>query len=263
MKKTISFIALGLLLLVGSVGFAQTNGLSIHVGGSMPVGGFGKTDNAFSSSGSNFLGNNSGHAGAGMGLNIGLKAQYGIPLPILGSLKLMATADLMYNGMKSEASDAINNVGDMVGGTINELKNFDPSAPAFYNVPLMVGANFTFIDILVFKLFVEAGVGVNFRFISDMERTVNLGSTLGEVGFKTDFDTKSTFAFQVGVGVCLFKRVSLSFNYYNLGKSEITGTADFVSNLGSLPENVKDRFTSFSNGETGNSMFLLRLGFHF
>lgn len=242
MKRFVSFIALLAVLAMGSTVFAQTNGLSLHLGGSMPVGSFGKAGDAF-------MERYSGDGGAAKGLNLGLKLQYGIPVPILPSIRIMVTADAMYNDLQSDVKDL-----------------FDITSPKYFNVPLMAGVNISHSLLGAVKVFGEAGFGVNFRMVTNLERTISVPDLEGgtkDVTTSVSFDNTRTFAFQVGLGVCLLNRLSLSVHYYNLGKAELSGSLSSTEEAAALLGSWVDEAGKFSNGEIGTSMFMLRLGFHF
>lgn len=96
MKRLTSIVLTAAMVFSSACLSAQTNGFSLHIGGTMPVGSFAQSSNAF-------LNYGSGQAAAAKGFAIGAKAQYSIPAPIVRRLKVMLTADLLYNGMQSEA----------------------------------------------------------------------------------------------------------------------------------------------------------------
>lgn len=253
MKRFISFVALFAVLVMGSSVFAQTNGLSLHLGGSLPVGSFGKTGEAF-------MEKHSGNGGAAKGLNLGLKLQYGIPVPILPSIRLMLTADVMYNGLQSDVKDLLEKPSKVASDV------FDVSVPKYFNIPVMAGVNISHSLLGVVKVFGEVGLGVNFRMVTDMERTFSVPTLTGDtkdIQTSVNFDNARTFAFQVGLGVCLFNRISVGAHYYNLGKTELSGSLSSPEEAGALINSIVDETGKFSNGEIGTSMFMLRLGFHF
>ncbi len=250
MRKVILSLLFCFVMFATEEAFAQTNGLSVHIGATNPVGGFSNTKEAFSDMAS-------GHSGASYGLALGLKAQYGLPVILIGKLKLMATAELFYNESKPEVVSELN-------ASENSSIYFDAPSPKFYNIPLMLGVNYSLMDFIAFKLFVEASAGVNFRMVSDMEQLVHLNVSSNEYAATLiQFDDTRTFAWQLGVGFCIMKRVSLGINYYNLGKTELTGTRSLLLGEVSTVEMLPDEYRRFSNGRTGSSMFVLRLGFHF
>ncbi len=253
MRRLVSFITLFAVLIAGGAAFAQTNGLSLHVGGSMPVGSFGKAGNAFSE-------DHSGNGGAAMGLDLGLKLQYGIPMPILPSVRVMLTADAMYNGLQSDVKDLIEKPSEIAGDL------FDVSSPKYFNIPIMAGVNVSHSLFGALKVFGEVGLGVNFRMVTDMERTFSVPDLSGgtkDISAAVNFDNSCTFAFQAGLGFCVLNRLSLGVHYYNLGKAELSGSLSSPEEAGALIGSLAEEAGKFSNGKVGTSMFLLRLGFHF
>lgn len=232
--------------------FCQTNGWSLHVGKNTPIGSFAKTGTAF-------LENNTGKGAAKTGFNLGLKWQTSLRIPVLRRLKFMTTFDIMYNGLADSAKD-------MIESQNNPSDFFTASAPSYYNLPIMAGANFHTNFFGVFKVYVEMGLGMNYRIVSDMNRVFSIEADDGsktDFSGRIDFDNTSAFAIQFGIGMSLFNRLSLGISYYNLGKSELKGSLVSIESRELLFESIADEYKEFSNGKIGSSMFVLRFGWHF
>ncbi len=224
-KKAIALVAV--IMGVSTASFAQ-NGFSVRAGGNFPIGTFGKgdvTDMALNSLKSSEFG------GAATGFNVGLKYQ----LSLLGNISAFASADFFYNGLKSEIKDDLKAIANLAN-------NDDYTVPAYINLPVMAGVNYTILDIIGTTLWAEAGVGANFRSIT------------GTSDDETPYASATTFAWQVGIGVSVSNAVSLGLYYYGLGASEV----DFKSD-----NKVTDAMNKLNESKLNPSMVVIRLGYHF
>lgn len=231
-KKAIALVAV--IFGVSMSSFAQ-NGLSVRAGGNFPMGSFaegGSLSDIALSNVSSTLG------GAATGLNAGLKYQFGI----LGNLSAFASADLFYNGLKSDLKEDLKSIDD------------DAEFPSYLNIPVMVGANYTILDIIGTTLWAEAGIGVNLRNISESS------AEIATVETEASYNMAATFAWQAGVGVSVGGKVSLGLHYYAFGSSEIKGKSITEAGWGDISADLKDEFQS---GKLNPSMIVIRLGYHF
>lgn len=251
MKRLILSVLTAVMIFLSADLSAQTNGFSLHIGGTMPMGSFAQSSNAF-------LDYGSGQAAAANGFAIGAKAQYSFPIPIVRRLKAMLTVDLLYNGMQNEAKNNLEGYGNMDG-------YFETSAPSYYNIPIMAGVNLSPLVLGPIKLYGEIGMGVNFRMVSDMQRVFEVkasdGSTRQFAG-TVSFDNAATFAFQLGIGLCFLNRVSVGLSYYNLGRTELKGSFTSFEGAGEMIGSIANEYQEFSNGKIGTDMFVVRVGLH-
>lgn len=251
MKRLILSVLTAVMIFLSADLSAQTNGFSLHIGGTMPMGSFAQSSNAF-------LDYGSGKAAAANGFAIGAKAQYSFPIPIVRRLKAMLTVDLLYNGMQNEAKNNLEGYGNMNG-------YFETSAPSYYNIPIMAGVNLSPLVLGPIKLYGEIGMGVNFRMVSDMQRVFEVkasdGSTRQFAG-TVSFDNAATFAFQLGIGLCFLNRVSVGLSYYNLGRTELKGSFTSFEGAEEMIGSIANEYQEFSNGKIGTDMFVVRVGLH-
>lgn len=251
MKRLILSVLTAVMIFLSADLSAQTNGFSLHIGGTIPMGSFAQSSNAF-------LDYGSGKAAAANGFAIGAKAQYSFPIPIVRRLKAMLTVDLLYNGMQNEAKNNLEGYGNMDG-------YFETSAPSYYNIPIMAGVNLSPLVLGPIKLYGEIGMGVNFRMVSDMQRVFEVkasdGSTRQFAG-TVSFDNAATFAFQLGIGLCFLNRVSVGLSYYNLGRTELKGSFTSFEGAEEMIGSIANEYQEFSNGKIGTDMFVVRVGLH-
>jgi len=231
-KKAIALVAV--IFGVSMSSFAQ-NGLSVRVGGNFPMGAFaegGSLSDIALNNASSKLG------GAATGFNAGLKYQFGL----LGNLSAFASADLFYNGLKSDLKEDFLKLDE------------DADFPSYLNIPVMIGANYTILDIIGTTLWAEAGIGVNLRNISESS------AELAVVETEASYNMAATFAWQAGVGVSVSGKVSLGLHYYAFGSSEIKGERIKEAGFGGISGNLKEEF---QKGKLNPSMIVIRLGYHF
>ena len=260
MKKV---IALAAIILGGATAASAQNGVTVRIGGSFPVGTFSQgteaKELALSTPEATF-------GGAGIGFNAGLKYQ----LEVVKNLGIFATADFFYNGLNNDTKDQIN-IGDDIKDAI-PVEGIEASStiPSYMNVPIMLGLNYSFLNIRNIALWAEAGAGVNLGKITKMATEINaevplIGNINGST--TTTYDMSTTFAWQAGVGVCLGRNLSLGVHYYNLGSSVVnseTVVDTNVEKLGSINiDNILGENGKFTTGKLNPSMIVARLGYTF
>ena len=254
MKKV---IALAAIILGGATAASAQNGVTVRIGGSFPVGTFSQgteaKELALSTPEATF-------GGAGIGFNAGLKYQF----EVIKNLGIFATADFFYNGLNKDAKNDIKN--DIAVEGIEASSTI----PSYMNVPIMLGLNYSFLNIRNIALWAEAGAGVNLGKITKMATEINaevplIGNINGST--TTTYDMSTTFAWQAGVGVCLGRNLSLGVHYYNLGSSVVnseTAVDTNVEKLGSLNiDNILGENGKFTTGKLNPSMIVARLGYTF
>ncbi len=254
MKKVIAFAA---IILGGATVTSAQNGVTVRIGGSFPVGTFSQgteaKELALSTPEATF-------GGAGIGFNAGLKYQ----LEVVKSLGIFATADFFYNGLNKDAKNDIKKEIPVEGIEASS------TIPSYMNVPIMLGLNYSFLNIRNIALWAEAGAGVNLGKITKMATEINaevplIGNINGST--TTTYDMSTTFAWQAGVGVCLGRNLSLGIHYYNLGSSVVNSetTVDTnVEKLGSINiDNILGENGKFTTGKLNPSMIVARLGYTF
>jgi hypothetical protein len=205
------------------------NGFSVYVGGNFPVGTFGQ-GGRFTDVTLNTL--NSELGDAAIGMNVGLKYQF----RLLGGLSAFVSADFLYNSLK----DDIKKVTD-TGLVISE----------YLNIPAMLGANYTVINLFFMSLWLEAGVGVNF---CNVTGNPLLGATYSSDN--TSYAFSKSFVWQAGIGVSVAKKLSLGMHYYGFGASDVRIASVVDSGMGDLVSDLK-------GGTLDPSMVVVRLGYHF
>lgn len=193
--KKFGLVLLIALLMGGvmSVSAQKTDhhGISVHVGGIMPVHEFHKTP-AYVVPGVNSR-NFDRHGGATFGASLGLKYNYVFDF----GLGVFASADLMWN---------------MVNKSVREVyNNASCTKPMYVNVPIIVGVNYItdFSDIV--DVWAEAGIGCDL-FLKTQEGWSN--STI-------KYKMNAAFAAEAGLGVTFIDLISVGIHYYWLGRQSV------------------------------------------
>ncbi len=229
--KKITTIMTALLMCVAVCSFGQSSksGMSIQLGGILPMGAFDKTPvgmpvvgivpgvNSFTENG-----------GAMFGASIGLKYTYTFQNTSMenSGLGIFISADGMWHALDKDVRDLY----DLARKT----------KPMYVNVPIMLGVNYTAQFGDVFGIWAEAGLGADLFFKTPEGTSEQL----------TKYKTSAEFAFEAGAGILLARTVSLGAHYYWLGN-----------------HNVMVKSDSFFGGITDYQMkvgvWAFKLGFHF
>lgn len=238
---------MAVLLFTGSQLIAQTN-VYLNLGGAIPIGDFADGDETgFALASGDFT-----EGGAGMGFTAGLKFKFNTGLK---GLDVILSLDGIYNGLNSDVRDFFEDAESLWEEDYNDVTL---RTPKYINVPLMAGANYTYDINPKLGVYDEAGLGANFRYIT------NLSLEVKDSGYKasiTDkYDPTFTFAYQLGAGLEINKNMAIGINYYNLGGGKVGGK-----------EIVKESYNGSSDSDSEKfkykrvtpTMVMLRVGFKF
>lgn len=195
MKKFRNLIVTILMIASFSVASAQDKcGLSIHLGGVLPMGPFTQTP-------SYIVPCALGDKGSAMfGASLGLRYNYtfaGTRIEDSG-IGIFAAADLFWNYINKDVRDAY----DLVKCT----------KPMYVNVPIMLGISWTsdFVASPV-NVWAEAGIGCDL-FVKTKE---------GWSGNTVSYSMNPEFACEGGVGILISRLVSVGVHYYWLGMQDV------------------------------------------
>lgn len=238
MKNVKKVMALVAVILGFAVSASAQNGFTLRAGGNFPVGAFNNGENAAELALSN---SEATLGGAAIGFNAGVKYQFGV----VGNLSAFATADFFYNGLKGDIKE------DWHIEDLKDIEGIKFNTPSYMNIPVMLGLNYTILDIIGTTLWAEAGAGVNFRSITKNSAEYNSNNL--DVSAEMTYDLATTFAWQAGLGVSIDNTVTLGLHYYGFGKSEIKGEST-IPVIGTK---------SFKVGKLNPSMVVVRLGYTF
>lgn len=265
--KKVTIFTLAILMGCGAL-FAQNN-FRITVGGSMPLGDFGKakvtSDGIEQWALANYDDNHSKKGGAGMGFTIGLQGKIGFSG--VEGLGATISVDGFFNWLNQDINDFYEECEDQAGTIVSEnikLNYYSVNKPKYINIAPMVGLNYQYNINDEIGIYTGFGVGANIRYITDFEldeKATNLDNyshvTIRE---NLEYHSALSFAYKIGVGAIISKRFVIGIDYFNLGMSKIKGT--FFGNIKEDYESENETF-SFRAGKV-NPMFLtLSIGVQF
>ncbi len=231
---------------------------SIHLGGNVPLGTFGKARIGYLDQPADNIGNHKYYGEANIGINGGIKLKYHIPT--IKGLGVIATADMFHNT------------------AFYDLLSSKPEKdehPSYINSAVMLGANYNYDVNDKLSFWAEAGMGLNLRIITTYVNSSKLsfGSyvPLTDSKYTHDYDNALTFAFQGGIGLKLMNKISIGLHYYNLGNAIQKGTYtfegyDIFENIDNIENVTGERIRvekPFETDVLSTSMFVFRIGYHF
>lgn len=252
MKKTLHV----LLLLVAAFtchvsSFAQPSSF-LHLGLNIPSGKFGSNaDNCI-------LYGNGDYGGANMGINVGFKFVNRTKAEGLG---FMFTVDGMYNKLKSnlKSEDFVPYyIPEIEGIAINDVKN-----PKYFNLPVMAGLNYAFEFNRIWGFFVEAGAGIDARFITPCKITAFDYSLeqKPDYTYTIRYTAKFNFAYQFGLGISIKNAITFGLSYFDLGSPMVQGTTEKLLKTTASDPVVGDK-EDFKYKSLSTKMLVFRLGIH-
>ena len=137
--------------------------------------------------------------------------------------------------------------------------------PIYINVPVLAGVSYSFPLSNGMKLFGEAGVGMNFSVITPLKYTARMDYLYRGTNYKLTIEEKSSYsstfalAFRVGVGFAFTEKLSVSADYYYLGKKDIFATLQAQSTERGAQPNVQE----MDLGTVTPMLLTVRLGYTF
>lgn len=252
MKKLVKVLMLAVVLFASGNLFAQTN-VYLNLGGALPLGDFADSDD---DKGCALINEKMDEGGAGFGLNAGLKLKFGVGVKGLG---VIATFDGIYNGLNSEMRDFFEDFEDELD---EDADSYTFRKPKYINIPLMVGANYTYNINSKFGVYGEFASGFNVRLISDLFMEYEEETSYGDYELSIDYNYKPavSFAYQMGAGIELANRITIGMSYYNLGKAKVEGK---IKEKVSYDGDSDSESENFKGKRVTPSMLMLRVGFKF
>ena len=255
MKKLVRLFAVIAMMIMGGQAMAQTSG-AMYLGASFPMKDFARYDgvNEFA-----LQTVDATQAGAAIGFNAGFKWYFNVGVKGLG---VMLSLDGFYNGPNSELKADYRN-GQWGGDLVNGSLTYN-ATPKYFNVPAMLGVNYIYNINPQLGVYVEAGLGGNMHFITNMESVGTLNFLTVESSVKTTqkYDNVFSFAYQAGMGFEVAKNLRIGCSIYNLGKADVKGEETVKTTT--INNNVSNTETTYRTfGTIQPIMVLGRIGFSF
>ena len=255
--------------------------LSVYLGGVIPTGSFGESL-IYGEPYVFWEEEKSNSAGAGFGINAGVKFKYNIPS--VEGLGIFATADLFWNTSNKDLRGYCDAVVNDDLHYITEESEYgsgyykyecieaEITLPKFLNIPIMIGANYGFGINNDITMFGEFGLGLNIAKVTKYEDYNKYHEIVRDYEYPSDnfegyntsklgkkFNIQSSFAFQIGVGLKFAEKYSIGIHYYALGNIELEGERYWVYNY----RGEEDKRSEIYNTSINPSMLTIRLGYHF
>ena len=166
----------------------KTGWSEFHIGVSFPGGDLGDED----------------YLGAGTGFGIGLKAYK--PLEsILPNLSLVYGVDLYYHGLSSDVKDEIEEDGS----------DIDFTHPMYFNLPVMIGGNYTMPLQNSLCLYGELALGVNCSYMTKTTYKYDSNNK-----YELSIDPAFGFCYGFEAGIVLNDKFHIGVRYNNLGSNK-------------------------------------------
>ncbi|MEE0961645.1 MAG: hypothetical protein U0L54_03745 [Bacteroidales bacterium] len=196
-----------------------------------------------------------GRAGAGLGFEAGMKFRYGIPS--IQGLGVIVTADLFYNGPNTDVKDFWQDQADEMFDNSN-VEDVEITLPKYVNLPIMIGANYNHQLSNSVKVYGEGALGLNIGMLTNFRQQI-IGDNIEKIT-GVNYETNTSFAFQIGAGVLFSDRFSLGVYYYALGNQKIKGKYSEEEIYYGDSYVDEDMLNLRSINPT---MFVVKAGFHF
>lgn len=230
---------------------AQTN-FSFHAGLVSPLASFADSR---ASNGQIAWREKTGRAGAGLGFEAGMKFRYDIPS--IQGLGVIVTADLFYNGPNTDVKDYWQDRTDEMLD-YSDVEDVEITLPKYINLPIMIGANYNHQLSNSVKVYGEGALGLNIGMLTNFRGQV-IGDDFEEI-IGINYETNTSFAFQIGAGILFSDRFSLGVHYYALGNQKIKGKHSEEEIYDGESHVYEDMLNLRSINPT---MFVVKAGFHF
>lgn len=273
MRKKV-FLAMAFAAMLGSAATAQTS-LTFKVGGAFPMGDFSDAKASYTNGIQRWgLATKHAEGGAGSGFSAGFDILFGVPS--IKGFGINLSLDFLYNGLNEDLNDYFEDMVDKTktipvtlnnGSTANiNVNNFSIKKPTYINVPVLLGAVYSFNAAPSIGLFASGSVGANIRFVTpvtqEIEGTINYsGSNVSVDGnFTTSFKTATSFAFRLTAGITFMDKYVIEVGYYNLGAGKVRYEQVSTVMIGNTETSDKDKETLKS---ITPELLTLRLGYKF
>ena len=245
MNKKHSFRTLGLavaMLLGGLTAQAQQPETSIYINGILPVSQF--NDPVELAPLGTFVPMDRDNIAMGATVGLGATARWGMWFDVgFGQLLPFAEASFLWNASKRSVRDMYDE------NTHNNEVQEIPSAPVYFNVPILLGLKYRYPLTPMIRPFAEMSIGYDLLFISS--------NGYKKSGPWYSYKPSGELGWSIGAGTYLGEFVSVGLYYMGLGRHKIDYTNRCKANN---PDPEIDNYNPVKRriGELG-----IRVGFHF
>lgn len=264
MRKALTICVAALLLTLAHTAHAQVK-VGLRGGLTLPTGFYGCTQIKYVPQDWVFydLDQTSYSVGASTGFSAGAYITYA--LPFYDDLAVIISADFVQNGLGAVVKNDLNRTSTGTY-TNNDTYKKEYELPLLRNIPITLGARYSYPLGGVFDVFLEAAAGVNIRQITPQAINIENTRTDGVVDNESHtytYDNAATFALRLGAGFEFNNMFTLGGYYSYLGKAPLSGEYlhKYTNHiLGGVSEGL-DR-TNFNYQQVAPSMVTIQLGIH-
>ena len=258
MKK--GFVILAVAIMTSVAVFAQSNDFYgvVYVGGTLPIGDYGKVvmqDGKVSRWG---LQDNSPYGGVGLGANAGFFG--GKRISGIEELSAFVSMDFFFNPLNK----TMRNYKELLAvENTNTYDLYEHEFPVYFNIPLLFGFRYDFYTSKRnLSFFAEASMGVNFLMITDKSQSWNMYKHTSEAYNEIErYKSKFSFALSVGGGAVLLEKIQVGLHYHYLGATRIISDSEieYHTDAGVLEEKKTANYRGFISPH----LLSLRVGYMF
>lgn len=148
---------------------------------------------------------------SGSGINAEFKLTYR-PHALAG-VGFFASAEMLYTSINKNGKTKYQQMADEYVAN-NSYDYCKITLPYYYDFPIMLGVNYDLKLANQFPIFAQVGAGLNISKATNQTLTYTIGGETSKETITNSFETG--VAYQVGLGVKLFKTLTLGANYYHL-----------------------------------------------
>jgi len=238
--------------------------VGLHGGWTLPQGFY--SESRMSDNGWMFSEGHQRLAGAGKGWAAGMDLSFAMPFH--PALEVVLSADYMQSGVNMDVEDYYEYV---YSTRYSNCSKYLMELPKFRNIPILLGVRYAYPATKGIDLYGEALAGINLRRISDW--TLAYATSNWEMGdgqqlaeYNNEdiriYGKSNTFAFRLGAGFIIKKKVTLGASFNMLGASPLTwdrNTTIRYSVYGEMVENTTTQHVDYT--ELKPVMVMVQLGF--
>ena len=238
--------------------------VGVHGGATLPQGFYAESrmsDNEWM-----FSGGHQHMAGAGRGWAAGIDISFAMPFHT--PLEAVLSADFMQSGPNRDVQEYYE---ISYARRYSQCSLYEMKLPRYRNIPIFLGVRYSYPVATTVDLYGEAFAGVNYRTFTDWSLTYTKEpwTTQPELPYpeynNIDIHTytpATTFAFKLGAGFIIKKKITLGASFLQLGKAPLAWDRTLITRYdiyGNVSENTDQTHTDYT--DICPTLVLVHLGY--
>lgn len=202
---------------------------------------------------------------AGVGGNVGFDVTYNLPVKGLG---VFGGVDFFVNTNNSDINSYFNDWQKQIEKEIG-ISSASFNLPNVINIPILFGLNYLYNFNNIIGVWGEAGMGPNFRLITDYTQEIKYTAlqvtpdgSYDKETWNCDYKSATTLGFKIGAGAMLWNRMSIGLDFYSLGSAKIEGNYEYKLGV-KIVEATTDDDDFKTDKAFSSSELVVRVGYHF